>query len=175
MLLSIILISFLHMNSFNLYDFNKEDQLNNWFVVNDGVMGGLSKGNLKINTEGHAEFYGFVSLENNGGFSSIRHDFKRIDITSYSKLKLRIKGDGKRYQLRIKNNRRDYHSYIFYIQTTTEWQEVEIPLEEFYPYFRGYKLNKPNFNESYIEQFGILIGNKTAENFKLIVDRIELI
>ncbi len=52
-------------------DFGEHNSLR-WQVVNDGVMGGLSRGSVKV-TEGHTLlFAGETSLRNNGGFSSIR-------------------------------------------------------------------------------------------------------
>ena len=59
-----------------IFDFSKESDLRNWRIVDDVVMGGKSDGNFYINKDGHATFSGTVSLENNGGFSSVRHWFK---------------------------------------------------------------------------------------------------
>jgi len=61
---------------FVLFDFTKESNIQNWSVVNDGVMGGLSKGNFSVNDKGDGFFTGHVSLENNGGFSSVRYNFE---------------------------------------------------------------------------------------------------
>jgi hypothetical protein len=42
-----------------------------------------------------------------------------------------------------------------------------------YPSFRGRKLNQPNFSKDSIEEI-LLIGNKKKEEFKLLIDKIEL-
>mgnify|MGYP001794145454 CR=1 FL=1 len=63
------------MNTHTLFDFKKDSSLAGWSIVDDVVMGGRSAGHFKINREGHGEFYGTVSLENNGGFSSVRYAF----------------------------------------------------------------------------------------------------
>ena len=52
-----------------IYSFDEHVQPNGWIIVNDGVMGGLSKGEMDMNEEGNGVFRGRVSLENNGGFS----------------------------------------------------------------------------------------------------------
>ena len=117
---------------------------------------------------------GTVSLENNGGFSSIRHRFSKTEVNENTKLSIRLKGDGKRYQLRVKANARLYFSYITYIGTSGEWQTVEIDLADMYPSFRGMLLNQPNFAHDTIEEIGFLISNKKAENFQLLIDKIEL-
>jgi hypothetical protein len=87
-----------------IYDFNKNSKASDWTIVNDGVMGGLSYGNFAINQEGNGVFSGTISLENNGGFSSVRYRFAPLATTAKSKVVLRIKGDGKSYQFRIMDN-----------------------------------------------------------------------
>jgi hypothetical protein len=59
-------------------------------------------------------------------------------------------------------------------ETSGEWQEIEISLQEMYPSFRGRILDIPNFANEYIEELNILIGNKKKEKFKLLLDKIEL-
>ena len=58
---------------------------------------------------------------------------------------LRIKGDGKRYQFRLKADQKDYYSYISYFDTTGEWEDLKIPLSSLYAVFRGRRLNLPGF------------------------------
>lgn len=171
----IILLAFLQMNTLVLYDFSKADKLSGWFVVNDDVMGGRSSCSFTANENGDAVFKGHISLDNYGGFSSVHYRFKSIDTKGFSHISLRIKGDGKRYQVRIKNKVSDYFSYIAYFETTGEWQTVKVDLSKMYPSFRGRTLDMPNFEGGSIEEITILIGNKKAENFRLEMDRIELL
>ncbi|HEX5697569.1 MAG TPA: CIA30 family protein, partial [Rhodoferax sp.] len=44
----------------------------NWQAINDGVMGGVSVSRMRFDSAGFAVFEGEVSLENNGGFASVR-------------------------------------------------------------------------------------------------------
>jgi len=157
-----------------IFDFNKKSDLKNWSIVNDIVMGGKSSSTFKLSTEGLGLFEGKVSLENNGGFSSVHYKFKRQAIKQYSSVFIKLKGDGKKYQFRIKTNSEEYYSYISTFNTTGEWQEIEIPLKEMYPSFRGRRLDKPNFQSEYFEEITFLIGNKKNEKFKLLIDKIEL-
>ena len=55
-----------------LFTFDKPDAAKQWQTVNDGVMGGVSDGRFKINDDKNMEFFGTLSLENNGGFASVR-------------------------------------------------------------------------------------------------------
>ncbi len=68
-------------------------------------MGGLSQATITNEVDGAICFKGTISLENNGGFSSVRYRFSRKDIARYTKLQIRLKGDGKRYQFRLKRVR----------------------------------------------------------------------
>ncbi|MCR9152566.1 MAG: CIA30 family protein [Bacteroidetes bacterium] len=173
-LLGIVVMSIMMSNP--LYDFNAKNSDAQWRVVDDVVMGGRSAGNFEINEEGHGHFYGAVSLENNGGFSSIRYtlDSPR-PIDNAKKVLLKVKGDGKRYQFRIKSKRRDYYSYIAYFETSGEWENIELELNDFYPSFRGRKLDLPNFDQDQIEEISILIANYKAEEFDLLIDKLDLI
>ena len=157
-----------------IFDFNHDSDLNNWIIVDDVVMGGKSAGSLGLDPLGYGVFQGLISLDNNGGFSSVRYRFNRRVISNYTKISLKIKGDRKNYQFRIKSNSDDYYSYISTFSTTGEWQYVEIPLNTMYPAFRGRTIDKPNFSEGYIEEIAFLIGNKNEESFKLLIDKIEL-
>ena len=157
-----------------IFDFSNDCDLSNWYIVDDGVMGGRSAGNLQINGEGHGVFYGDVSLENNGGFSSIRYRFIQSDISNFNFCKITLKGDGKKYQFRAKSDKYDRYSYIFHFETSGEWETIKIPLSEMYPAFRGRKLNMPNYPSDMIEELSLMISNKKAESFKLQIDKIIL-
>ena len=161
-------------NKMVFFDFSSNSNLSEWMVVDDVVMGGRSDGALYINEAGHAVFQGTVSLENNGGFSSIRHRFPSKKVEGNNKVLIKLKGDGKRYQFRVKANQYDRHSYISYFQTTGEWQTIEILLADLYPTFRGRRLSMSNFPSQTIAEIAFLIGNKKDESFKLEVDFIYL-
>lgn len=162
------------MTLYLIFDFNKNSNIENWTIVDDVVMGGKSSSTFRLSAQGHGVFQGVISLENNGGFSSVRYRFEKIRIGESTKIILRIRGDGKKYQFRIKSNSDDYYSYIAPFSTTGDWQEIEIPLKEMYPSFRGRKLDQPNFSNDYIEEITFLIGNNRQEEFKLLIDKIEL-
>ncbi len=157
-----------------LVDFDKNADLSQWYVVDDVVMGGRSSGSFEINESGNAVFQGKVSLENNGGFSSVRYLFDSQKVSDYKKAVIYLKGDGKKYQFRVKSSRYDRHSYIYTFQTSGDWQTIEIPLGEMIPSFRGFRLNIPNYPIEHLEEIAFLIGNKKPESFRLELDKIIL-
>ena len=158
-----------------VYDFDNQSKISNWVIVNDDVMGGLSSCQMRIDKKGNGVFEGLISTANNGGFSSIRLNLDRIEVSEDSYFKIKLKGDNKKYQLRIKKNISDYHSYVKSFQTSSEWETIKIALKDMYPAFRGRKLNMKNFNDDYFQQITLLVGNKKNERFKLFIDSIELV
>lgn len=170
----ILMVSMAINSSMVIFDFNKESDISDWEIVNDAVMGGQSSSKFYLNDEGNGVFTGKVSLENNGGFASLRHRFNQKKIAGYKKVTIHLKGDGKRYQFRAKTNKNDQQAYVSYFETTGEWQTVEIMLSALEPTFRGRKLNMPNFPADELEEVGFMIGNKVNENFELVIDKIVL-
>jgi hypothetical protein len=161
-------------NKKEIYAFTAPSKVNEWRIVNDDVMGGISESSLARTAAGHGLFSGHVSLENNGGFASIQLN-TRIQLAKEHKyIVLRIKGDGKAYEFRMKSEISQYESYVHSFATSGEWQTIKLPISEFYPQFRGRRLNSPNFNFNTIEQVSFLIANKQEEDFKLCIDRIDI-
>lgn len=157
-----------------LHDFGEDQDRGGWRIQNDSVMGGLSLGQFKVEPEGYGVFWGDVSLENNGGFSSVQYFFDPINISEYETAYIRLKGDGKKYNFIVEAKRSDRHYYEIVVETGTEWETIEIPLEDLVPVRRGDRLNKPNFPGETLCQVRFLIGNGKAESFRLEVGKIWL-
>lgn len=170
----IILLFSLTMNPVVLFDFNVNSNIDNWRVVDDSVMGGISSSEFFVDASGSGVFKGNVSLENNGGFCSVQHYPKPISVKEKKVFSIRLKGDGKKYQFRVKSKRSNYYSYIYEFQTTTDWQTIEIPITELYASFRGRTIDIPNYNGDSLEEIAFLIGNKKNEPFQLMIDKIEV-
>ena len=163
------------MHNIIIFDFNTKAQLNNWQIVNDGVMGGLSDSNMYINEDGIGIFEGQISLENNGGFASVRMSCNPTNIDGASKIRLHVKGDKKEYQFRLRTDSENFFVYTSPFMTSGEWEVIDLELSELYPVFRGRRLRRPNYAGQTFEEIGILIGNKKTETFRLEFDKIELI
>jgi len=155
-----------------LFDFNMNAKINSWYNTNDDVMGGISKSDMKLNENGDGVFSGNVSLENSGGFAMTRLNLDVEFTDQHKKVVLYLRGDGKEYQLRLKSRIDQDYWYVAPFQTSTKSQKIEIPLKDFYPSFRGYKLKLDNFSSNTIKEIAILIGNKKNETFRLTIDKI---
>lgn len=159
-----------------IFDFQTQGDLEDWRVVNDGVMGGLSRGEIIMTDSGTAVFQGILSLENNGGFSSTRTLPRPYNLDDYDGVSLRVRGDGNTYQFRLRlDDRFDGVAYRYSFQTTAdEWMTVEIPFSECVPVFRGRKLSDvPPVVPAKIQQIGFLVSDKQAGPFRLEVDWIK--
>jgi monofunctional biosynthetic peptidoglycan transglycosylase len=80
-----------------LIDFGDASAARQWLSVNDGVMGGISRGGFRITDDKTLEFSGNLSLENRGGFASIRTRPADLKMDGYDTIALRVKGDGRTY------------------------------------------------------------------------------
>jgi hypothetical protein len=90
-----------------LFDFIGADAAKEWQTVNDGVMGGVSEGKFKITDQKTLEFSGTLSLENNGGFASVRTKAKKLGLEKGDTLVARVKGDGREYSMNLYLNNAD--------------------------------------------------------------------
>lgn len=172
--MSLILLFSLTMNSIILFDFNTKSNIDNWRVVDDSVMGGISSSKFFIDALGNGVFEGSISLENNGGFCSVQYYPKPVSLKEKKVFSIRLKGDGKKYQFRVKSKRNNYYSYIYEFQTTTAWETIEIPIAALHASFRGRTIDIPNYNGEDLEEIAFIVGNKKNENFQLMIDKIEV-
>ena len=139
-------------------------------------MGGLSKGGPRIE-EGVLTFSGTLSLENNGGFSFIRTQNKSFDLSGAEGIKLKVKGDGRTYQLRFECEGARFQGRAVsfsreFVAPEGEWTEIQIPFSDLQQSFRGRSLEGYTFEPSKIEMMGLLIGDKVSGDFRIEVDRI---
>lgn len=146
-----------------------------WVAVNDGVMGGLSRGGPTI-ADGTLTFSGTLSLENNGGFSSVRTLGRQYSLRGVTAMILRVKGDGRTYQLRLATDARFRYSAVSYgaefPTTAGQWTEVRIPLDTLSPTYRGQRLDGPPLDRARVEEIALLIGDAREGAFQLLVDWI---
>ena len=143
---------------------------NEWEIVNDNVMGGVSSGDFKTQND-QLIFFGKLSSKFNGGFASIRMR-ERIQLNNYKKFNLKVIGDGNTYQIRIKDNSSNYYSYQHEFETNGLEQEITLSLSEFRPIFRGTYLSTENFDKKLISELSFMIVSKKEPDFKLKIIEI---
>jgi monofunctional biosynthetic peptidoglycan transglycosylase len=156
-----------------LYRFEEELDSADWQPVDDVVMGGVSSSQLADGPENSGVFAGVLSLARGGGFASVRTKPRRVDLSPFEGLEIRVRGDGKRYQLRLRTDP-GFDGVAYQVAFDTEpdtWQTVRFPFRAFSPTFRGRRVpNAPTLDSGQIYTFGFLIGDKQAGPFRLEID-----
>ncbi len=160
-----------------LFDFQAETNSAAWQIVNDDVMGGVSTSAFRLTTNGTALFTGRVSLDNNGGFASVRSLSQRTDLTGCSGFVIRLRGDGRRYKFTVRTDS-NFDSPLYQLAFVTEkdeWEELRLPFNRFVPTFRGRVLNDvPALNPAQVTSVGFLIADKQAGPFRLEISSVKL-
>lgn len=159
-----------------LFDFAKPDAAKDWQTVNDGVMGGVSAGQFKISSENTMDFVGTLSLENNGGFASVRSRPKSLELQAGDILVARVRGDGREYTLNLYVARpRTAFSYRLSFKTRKgEWIDVRAPLDTFVATSFGQVVPNEPLNPGEIKAIGFLLSDKKAGPFRLEVEWIKV-
>lgn len=151
-----------------LFDFTSRTNAA-WQIVNDDVMGGVSSSQFVI-TNSTAVFSGKVSLENNGGFASVRSLPARQEWGVADSFVIRVRGDGRRYKFTARMNQHfDGANYQCPFPTKQgEWQELRLPLKDFVPSFRGRVLkDEPPLDAAKVASIGFLISDQQEGPFHL--------
>lgn len=163
-------------NEKNIFDFNSPETSGEWRIINDVVMGGVSKSNFILSEDGSAKFSGTLSPDNNGGFASVRAFIEEKDLDGYTGVIIKAKGDGNLYNIRFRTNTNyDGPAYQAKFKSDKEkWTEFKIPFEEFKPTYRGRIVSdQPELKSKNIRQVGILIADKQFGEFELNIDWIK--
>jgi len=152
-----------------LFDFNATNAMPGWQIVNDDVMGGVSRSAFAV-TNGVAVFRGEVSLENNGGFASVRSSPTRLPLEGLAAFVLRVRGDGRRYKFTARTDAGfDTPLYQHAFPTRPgQWEEHRLEFKDFVPTFRGRVLTGvAPLNPGKATSVGLLISDKQQGPFRL--------
>ncbi len=160
-----------------LLDFDDPADAALWRAVDDVVMGGVSRSAFEQAGAGVARFHGNVSLENSGGFASVRTPPRDWHTAGAEAFVLRVRGDGKTYKFTIRTG--DGFDGIQYQQRFTAaagtWSDVRLPVSDFVATFRGRKVPfAPSLDPAKVRAIGFMISDQQAGSFELLIDRIAI-
>lgn len=161
-----------------LFEFTKATPDKAWTIQNDVVMGGRSESSFEVTEDGHGRFSGHVSLENNGGFASIRHEFDEPrDVSGATSFQLRLHGDGKEYTFRVKADlsQNYYYQATFPTKMSEEWETVSIPFASMSAMHHGEPVDVPNYEGGQAVKLQFLIGNGKEQDFVVELDRVAVL
>ncbi|MFY0592027.1 CIA30 family protein [Roseivirga sp.] len=159
-----------------VFDFGKGKSGENWAVVNDGVMGGLSNGKAVL-TDDSMVFSGTVSLENNGGFTSLRAPYARYDLSVYDQVEIKYKSSGLDCALNVYQYQRFWRpNFKMPIASSNdEWKTISININELKEYRMG-RVTGRTMSEGAAKntiRLGFITDSKKEGSFKLEVAYIK--
>ena len=158
-----------------LINFTEAEEGKHWIAINDGVMGGISQSRIEL-TPATGIFTGQLSLKNNGGFASIIRRAENYNLKGCSGVMLKVKGDGRTYQFRVKtDDQYDGVAYRTLFETDArQWQLINLPFAGFSASFRGRPIpGAPVLRPEQIRQIGFLLADKQPGSFRLEITWIK--
>ncbi len=157
------------------YDFGRGKDGEDWWVINDGVMGGLSRGKAQMK-ENSLYFSGTISLENNGGFTSFRAPYERMDLSPYTRMEVRYRSTGRTCAISLDQSTRFWlPNHKLKLPLSEEWNVVQISLDELNEYRMGRRTGRQMTREkaSKVIRIGIITDSKDAGEFTFEIDYIK--
>ncbi len=159
----------------SLFRFAGVESAREWQAVNDGVMGGVSEGRFTISERKTLEFFGTLSLENNGGFASVRSRAKKLGLQAGDTVVAKIRGDGREYSLNLYLNRPliafSYRATV--VTKKDEWIEVRVPLDRFEATSFGRVMkNDGTVKPEEVNSLGFMLSDKKPGSFRLEIESI---
>ncbi len=160
-----------------LFDFSDPSAVDAWRAIDDRVMGGISRSRLRHDPTAHAVFEGLVSLEQNGGFASVRSSPGERGQTNATACSIELRGEPRQFKLSLlTDDGFDSLNYqAGFAAAMNEWQTLRLPLADFRASFRGREvLGAPCLDPARIRQVGLMIAARQAGPFTLDIRRISL-
>lgn len=158
-------------DSLTLFDFDSADEAE-WQVVNDGVMGGKSRGYVVVE-EGTLRFTGTLVTQG-GGFTSVRAA-RSVDLEGYDGLELRVRGGGRTFEVEVDDGTRSSGRNVSRrapFETDAEWRWVRVPFSSLRTTVFGRPVSAPDIDLSTIRRVGLYILDGIDGSFRLEVDAI---
>lgn len=144
-----------------------------WHIINDGVMGGLSRSSFELDHQG-LHFRGDLSTAHGGGFASIRGALP-APLGDFSGFRLELTGDGRPYQLRLRES--DDSAAVAWravFDTRTARETITLSIEDFEPVIRGRRIYVlPGLTQRKVCYVGVMLTSKQEGPFALTIHSLE--
>ncbi|MEM6802980.1 MAG: CIA30 family protein [Bacteroidota bacterium] len=162
-------------SGFNL-NFGSEKDGTDWKPLNDGVMGGLSNGQVEL-TENTLKFFGEVSLDNFGGFTSVKSPFGQYDLSNSDKITIRYKTEGQIISISLEDSEVFFNPYFKLLLPDTEgrWAIVEADISDFKEYNLG-QGGSTSISDDFlrnVRRIGFITSKKSEGKFFVEVDYLK--
>ena len=154
-------------------DFRTESPQLRWYVVNDGVMGGLSEG--RVFFEDNSLVHAGVLNTNGGGFSYVGARLPEDTLAGYSNLQVRLNTSGREYALNLEDarNSRISHQALIPLGSSDAWQEVSIGFDETVPTIFSREVNSEPFLDTEVNELSFILGDGIDGEFRMEIEWIK--
>ena len=158
---------------------NAEGRTKDWVMISDNVMGGVTQSKLQY-TENSLVLNGTLSLDNYGGFSSIKTNFNTFDLSEYDGVKIKYKSTGQKFAFTLEDSKNwtmPNYKGAFGNSDSNTWQETTILFKD----FKQYQIGEPTGKKlttavlKNIVRLGIITTEKKEGPFSIEVESIEFI
>ena len=155
---------------------NTSQDANQWYSVNDNVMGGKSIGTFTEEND-HLRFHGNINT-NGGGFASIRRDIDASEFQGTDRIRLAIQSDGRAYNVTLQdeNNQQQSTSHRAPLSASSndDYEIVEILFKDLAAFFRGQRIQTAPFDTASAKTIGIILSDSKDGSFNLNLRWIEV-
>jgi hypothetical protein len=164
----------------SIIDFgNSAEKNQEWILLSDNIMGGVTKSKIEY-TNNSVLLSGNISLDNYGGFSSIKTKYKSVDLSKYIGIKIKFKSTNQKFAFTLEDNQnwtQPNYKREFYPKKDNTWEEVVIYFKDFQEIVIGEPTGNMMKSKSlkYIVRMGIMTYEKKEGPFSLEVDYVEFI
>jgi len=152
--------------------FDIPDTVAQWRAIDDQVMGGKSASRMRFDAAGFAVFEGVVSLEDNGGFASVRAACSALAGEHISGYQLSVRGDGKCYKfnLRTEDAFDGVNYQAVFLPPAGVWTTLTLPIADFQPTWRGRPVPEAvPLQTARVCQAGWMVADRQAGPFALAI------
>jgi len=158
------------------FDFASQTEVENWFPILDGVMGGRSTG-ARFSENEHMTFKGMINT-NGGGFSSLRRALSRRELKGAHSLNLSLRQDGRAYRMTFRTNERFLGRPVSYQLSIPQsssgvWQDIKLPLKGFRTSVFGREVPAAPFDPAEVREIGFIIADGIDGPFELNIRTIQ--
>ncbi|MBB3033911.1 CIA30 family protein [Alteriqipengyuania lutimaris] len=160
-----------------LVDFTDPDEFALWEIINDGVMGGLSKGHIE-QVDDALSFTGTINTDG-GGFTSLRRAVPEGVMAGARTLRIVYSGDGRTYEATLRSDARTRGRRIAYRAPLTagesdgDWSVAVVDLGEMETSLFGQQVDAPAFAPENAHSIGLIIADGIDGPFAMKLRRIE--
>ncbi len=158
-------------------DFATAAQQQSWRVTLDGVMGGLSSGQVEF-VDDTMVFTGEIVTQG-GGFSLLRTglDFDAFADGSY--LQVRARADGRRYEMVFKDSLEGRRGSLFHeadvsFVDSDDWQEVRVELDGLRTTINGRPIDTEPFDKDRASEMGVILKDGVDGEFRIELDWVDV-